>query len=90
MERPSLSQYRESIYMYDRGNLIVFDSEKLIMHQYKININLVQPEIWISEGSLYLVGGFVEDTYEQTPSNIQYKIKLDDLNYTQIDRQKQF
>ncbi|MGJ5642169.1 Kelch repeat-containing protein [Formosa sp. S-31] len=88
MEAPAVTANEHMIYIYDKGQLITFNTLTTILNCYNINLTQKQCALYCCENHLYLIGGFTENNFLQSPSAQVYSIDIDEFLNTKIKASK--
>ena len=90
MENPALAYHDHTIYIYDKGKFLTFDTQTKVLNEFKINLILKNAQLQYYKNNLYLIGGYVENSYEKLTSSGLYAISLNELQKTQVFRSTKF
>ena len=90
MESPSITSHNKSIYIYNYGSLLVFDTLEHTLKAYDINLFVKNPDLLYHKNKLYILGGYTEEKYTKTPFSKLFAIDLAQLGKTKIRESKKF
>lgn len=88
VSRPGIASDADHIYIYYPGNLAVYNVRTGLINEYAINFQINEPEMFLNNHKLYLLGGYDENDYEKEPSSRMISIDLNELKYTSVKRSK--
>ncbi|WP_067151378.1 Kelch repeat-containing protein [Pseudotamlana agarivorans] len=88
MKRPALAVKGNDVYIYERGNMLVFDTRTKDISKFHINLQLKEASLHFYNDALYIVGGYEETIYSKKASPNIYEIKLSDFFKTKYTVQK--
>lgn len=88
VSRPGIASDADHIYIYYPGNLAVYNIRTGLINEYAINFHVNEPEMFLHNRRLYLLGGYDENDYEKEPSSRMISIDLNELKYTSVKRSK--
>ncbi|MEH6536993.1 MAG: carboxypeptidase-like regulatory domain-containing protein [Psychroserpens sp.] len=82
MERPALAVHEHTIYMFNDGKLLTYDTTTDLLEAYKINLDLEHPKMHYHQNKLYIIGGYLLNDYSKAASSNLYVINLDEFDKT--------
>lgn len=86
----AIATHNGMIYIYKRGQMITYNTTLKILKKYSIEVDIIQPEIFIKKEKLFLVGGYVKSEHSKRPSRRVIKINLNEFSKTYIKKEKEF
>ncbi|PCI09967.1 MAG: galactose oxidase [Flavobacteriaceae bacterium] len=88
IRRPALTYFNDVIYIFDEGKMMTLNVKTNQLDSYSVDLYLKSAELFYSNGTLYLLGGYKYDDFSITPSPNLYRINLDDFEKTRIKDSK--
>lgn len=79
VERPALTYYDGTIYIYENGTIQTYDIESRNVRSFPIDLYLKYSELFVANNSLLILGGYIEDEFSTSPSPNLYSIDLVEL-----------
>jgi len=90
LNKPALTKNKNNIYIYDNGNLLIYNVLNKVLKQYTINLYLKNSKMHFYKDKLYIIGGYKETEYSKEPSSGIYKIDISEFNKTKVINSKKF
>lgn len=88
MAKPALTSHKDTIYIFENGKLITYNTFSKEITEYLIEIYLSNSELIFHNDKLYIIGGVKENVYSSFPSRRVYSIDILELNKTEINNFK--
>lgn len=82
MSKPAIEVNGDQIYIFNESNFYVFNTLNSSLKEFKINLLYESCEMFLSEGYLYLLGGYKVDPLQRIPSKKMFRINLKELETT--------
>jgi hypothetical protein len=83
--KPALTSNENTIYIFNRGELIRYNVKKKTLEKYNINLNLKNAEMHFYNNCLYIIGGKTEINFLEAPSSMLFKIDISEFNKTKMN-----
>lgn len=90
IEKPALTSNNGLIYIYDDGMIYIYDPTNKTLLKYLIDLNLKNAEMHFYNNTLYIVGGYKENSFSKTPSSNIYVLNILEFKKTEISNVKRF
>lgn len=87
---PALAYSNDIIYIYSNGKISTFNTLTKVLNEYQIGLYTQGSQMHCYNGNLYIMGGFTEDDFTQSPSSSLSIISLDAFSKTKILNSKTF
>lgn len=82
IENPALASNDNIIYIFNDDKIMTYNIETKILHEYRIDLNLKNSQIFCYGNNLYILGGSIESDYKKSPSSKLYSIDLNEFSVT--------
>ena len=76
VERPALTYYDGTIYIYENGTIQTYDIESKNVLSFSVDLYLNYSELFVAKNKLLILGGYFKDEYSTTPSPYLYSIDM--------------
>lgn len=86
--RPAIQSVNNIIYIYDYGRIWEFNTLNRELKEYAIKLDVQSAKMFYLNDNLYLIGGYFYHDGLREPSEDIFKINLDQLKDTRIQRSK--
>ena len=86
--RPPTATKDGLIYIYNSGNISIFDTTTNSLTEYKTDLIQDNPSMFLYQNALYILGGVVKMDFETKPANDFFKIELSEFNRTKSLKSK--
>ncbi|WP_431167498.1 Kelch repeat-containing protein [Tenacibaculum halocynthiae] len=84
MSKPAIEVNGNLIYIFSESNVYVFNTLNSSLKEFKINLLYESCEMFLSEGYLYLLGGYEVDPLQRVPSKKMFRINLKEFETTRF------
>lgn len=90
LEKPALTTLNGLIYIFDNGEMLIYDPVNKTLLKYLINLQLKRARMHIYKNTLYIVGGYTEKNFSTTPSSRVYAVEISEFTKTEVSEIKNF
>ncbi|WP_166959459.1 Kelch repeat-containing protein [Yeosuana marina] len=88
IENPALTHYDNTIYIFNDGEMLTYNTITKTLNEYKIDLYLKNSQLQYYNNNLYIIGGYTKDEFEKSPSSSLYSINVNDFLRTKINNSK--
>ncbi|MCK0109280.1 carboxypeptidase-like regulatory domain-containing protein [Flavobacteriaceae bacterium S0825] len=88
MINPGVLAVEHMIYIFNNGTFFTYNINTKRLSEYKIELGLHAPKIFVNNNKLYLLGGFTSDDVSVIPSKSVYSIDLSEFENFKIIKTK--
>jgi len=86
--KPAITHNNAIIYFYDNGKISTYNVLTKELNEYLIDLSVKGSEMYYENNTLYILGGFVSNSYSYQPSSNLYSIDINEFNKTRIHNSK--
>ncbi|TDW44328.1 Kelch motif protein [Flavobacterium sp. 270] len=83
LEKPALAYSNSIIYIFENRKLYQYDINSKQLKEFDVALELKNSGMYFYNNKLYIVGGYLDNYYSETPSSGVYNISLDEFTSTQ-------
>jgi len=88
INKPALTSKNEMIYIFDNGKLSTLNTLTNELHEYFIDLYLINSEMLLIDNKLYIIGGLRANSFSATPSSGIYSININEFEKTLVHKSK--
>lgn len=89
IERPALTQYNNTIYIFDDNTIQTYNVDTKTLETYQIDLFIKGAQLHYFEDYLYIIGGYSESEYTKNASSATFAIGIDAFDNTRPLHTKQ-
>ncbi len=82
LENPAVTRNDDTIYIFEDGKLLVYNTKSKLIKEYYINLELRSAAMHFIDDKLYIIGGYDLSNYYTSPSSKTYSVSLDEFGIT--------
>lgn len=90
IENAALTKYKNDIYIFEQGKILVYNVIKKTLKQYYTEIYLKNANLHYYDYALYILGGLIPEKYSTRSSDKIYRIDLLEMKITKVTDFKKF
>lgn len=88
ISNPAITYNNQIIYFYTNGKISTYNTETKELNEYLIDLFLESAEMYFNNNTLYILGGFKQNSYSLYPSKDFFSIDINQFNTTKIYNSK--
>ncbi len=88
VDQHSITSNGNIIYIFKYNKLYTYDTGINELNEYSINLPLKSSKLHFINDKLYIIGGYIEESFSRVPSSGIYSIDINEFEKTKINRSK--
>ena len=88
ISKPAITHKNNVIYIFDNGKISTYNIDSKELTEYLIDLILENSELFYADNTLYILGGYRENSYSLYPSKGLFSIKINEFDKTKIHYSK--
>ncbi len=88
VDQHSIASNGNIIYIFKHSKLYTYDTEIKELNEYSINLPLKSSKLHFINDKLYIIGGYIDESFSRAPSSGIYSIDINEFEKTKINRSK--
>ena len=88
IQNAALTAHNNIIYIFDEDRMLTFNTETHLLNEYRIDLMVKNAQLYYHNNTIYLVGGYWENSFSQNPSSDVYSISLHEFSKTETHHSK--
>jgi hypothetical protein len=87
-KKPAITKNGEVIYMFENGKMVTFNTKTKELNEYLIDLDLKESKLFYANNKLYVLGGYIQNSFSVKPSSNLYSIDIKDFDRTKVFKSK--
>ena len=87
-KKPGITKNGNIVYVFENGKVLTFNTNTKELNEYLIDLDLKESQLFYANNKLYVLGGYIQNSFSVKPSSNLYSIDLNEFERTKVFKSK--
>ena len=87
-KKPAITKNNNIVYVFENGKMLTFNTKTKELDEYLIDLDLKESQLFYANNKLYVLGGYIQNSFSVKPSSNLYSIDLNEFERTKVFKSK--